>query len=604
MQKFLVLLMSTLMTGWGLSLLDSPAQGAKHHVVTKKHHPVKKQPPHLSPPSVTPKLPPSNHPNMPPAKTAAKKKVESAGKKNKQPSNNALEPMANAKAAKGAALAEKRATIKEKDSASSKSNGAKANSGRKPASVTLATAAGVKDDESNGNGTNRRSLSTKKADQDDLFDLGLAIFSDTRLSRPAGVACITCHNEATDYTSGNVAVSAGSGLMPGSIPGRHTQHNVPPIRYTDGALGLGKPLHHDSALGWVDGKGRDGRFSFVGNQVSPHPLRNQVHFLVDNKEEMNSIPAYVVHQIKTGPYVEQFKTLFGKAVFDFPADEVFNDAVVSAVVAFESSRKTSPFTSKWDAYQLGLYEPTALELHGWRLMTGSWTARPGGPQYVRTANCTQCHGIKEKFEPQRPEISDLWSNNCYVNVGPPINPDDPLDNGNYTSTAILGLAAHLYPFLGLPANNNADTLGIRGAFRTYTLRNAALRQAFFHNASVKTIEDVITFYNGRNLTDLGEVIDFTKSSQLMTAHPIYKGQEGQPIIGKPLFKLEYPDANTLQNPQGLLANFPDGSQSTDNQVGNLGLSLYDKAAIAASIRGLTDGFFVRPTPLAPIGAGG
>ncbi len=572
--------------GWGAKLLPA----ATHHVKAPHHK----------------KAPPKHHPGpasnpVVPASRPAKTKTKTADQETLPKSHNSPAKIGQAgkKGNKLLSEREKNVIISAITGGESRATGTRStnNNIRVPA-------ANMKNGSESGsqNGGAVSINAQKKPSPALLSSLGFRIFADETLSDPVGESCLSCHaGKGRDYTSANAAVNAGSGLMPGAVAGRHTQHRVPTISYVPGPDGLGIPLHHDPDLGWVGGLGWDGRFSFEGDEISRHPLHNQIHFPIENTKEMNSTRARVVHQIKHGTYAQLFEECFGENVFNQPTDEVFSHAV-QAVTAFERSPEVSPFTSKWDAWQLGRYTPTASELRGFQLMTGSYSGRPGGQPYIKVANCVQCHGIKDTFNRENPELSDSWSNSCYINIGPPINPDNPFDGSYNNNQAVLGLSAHLYPALyNLPPGNlrgdgRGDFLQIRGAFKTPTLRNAALRLSFFHNASKKTLMDVLDFYNERNLTDLGERIDYTQCSGLMSNNPhdrVYRGPAGRELQGQPRFVLEYPDANTLQNAEGAPANPPGGPPNTDAQVGNLGLTDQDKLDIIAAINALTDGFFVR-----------
>jgi cytochrome c peroxidase len=102
-----------------------------------------------------------------------------------------------------------------------------------------------------------------------------------------------------------------------------------------------------------------------------------------------------------------------------------------------------------------------------------------------------------------------------------------------------------------------------------------------HNGYFKTLKDVVHFYNTRNLTTRGEIIN------LIAANPYAN------IAGKPLWPApEYASAATLQNAAGR----PAGPAS---RVGNLGLTDQEENQIVAFLGTLSDGYFVparRPGP--------
>jgi cytochrome c peroxidase len=188
-----------------------------------------------------------------------------------------------------------------------------------------------------------------------------------------------------------------------------------------------------------------------------------------------------------------------------------------------------------------------------------------------------------------------------VNIGVPRNPSNPyykMTNARANPLGYnplgaayidLGLGDFIYTSLGLPSGNlgplgngQGDFLAINGTFKAATLRNVDKRphpsfvKAYMHNGVFKSLQQVVHFYNTRNLTTHpGEVIDFTK------ANP-YAGLKGKPLWPAP----EYPSLITLQNPSG-------APGSINAQVGNLGLTAQEEADIVAFLGTLSDGYFKR-----------
>jgi hypothetical protein len=215
-----------------------------------------------------------------------------------------------------------------------------------------------------------------------------------------------------------------------------------------------------------------------------------------------------------------------------------------------------------------------------------------------------CHLI-----PEVPSASpDLWTASCFQNIGVPRNRDNPF----YTQTDAVsnplgynplgaafidyGLGVFFYQRLGLPAGNvgpgsdgRGDFLGVNGTFKSPSLRNVdkrpnpGFKKAYMHNGAFKSLEQVVHFYNTRNLTTHhGEVIDFTRE------HP-YEGLRGHPLWDPP----EYPAPDTLVNAEGFLGLLPGtgpGGESTA-QVGNLGITAQEEGDIVAFLKTLSDGYF-------------
>jgi cytochrome c peroxidase len=419
--------------------------------------------------------------------------------------------------------------------------------------------------------------------------LGQLLFFETNLSTPAGQSCGSCHSPGAGFTFPTSSINEKYGVATGAVQGRFGFRSVPTVAYAS-FIAMGPPQYDPALTAFVGGLFWDGRATDLANQATfPFQNPNEMNDLVHNLGS----PALVVQLLQRTPEARLFTEVFGPEIFSQPTSVVFNDLTV-AIAAYEQSEQVSPFSSKYDAYIAGRTQFTAAELDGLRLVTGSWSGRPGGPPYKKMAQCVLCHGIPD--DPS--QGPDLWTNTCYANVGVPRNPDNPYytetnsrtDPAGYNPLGYdfvdIGLGDYLYPEMGLPSGNEGpgnngqgDFLAINGAFKAPTLRNVDLRpysgfvKAYFHNGVFKDLKTVVHFYNTRNLTTKpGEVIDFTQPNP-------YANLEGTPLFPEP----EYPSPVTLQNPQGL-----PGSSAA--QVGNLGLTNQEENDIVAFLQTLSDGF--------------
>jgi cytochrome c peroxidase len=350
---------------------------------------------------------------------------------------------------------------------------------------------------------------------------------------------------------------------------------------------------------------------FVGGQFwDGHAvdLADQATFPFLNANEMNNLngvtpaPEMVVQKVAQGPLAAGFRAVYGQDVFSGPTDAAYHD-IADAIAAYEQSRDVSPFSSKYDAWRAGRASLTESELNGLRMATGTWTGRPNGAAYRLNAHCAECHMVASV-----PSAGpDLWTSTCYQNVGVPRNEGNPYytqtDQGsnpagyNPLGRAFIdyGLGAFMYSALGLPpgnvgpgSNGMGDFLGFNGMFKAPSLRNVDKRpypgfvKAYMHNGALKSLEDVVHFYNTRNLTTRpGEVIDFSLE------HP-YAHLRGRPLWDPP----EYP-GDTLVNPSGILGTLPGTGPGgeTEAQVGNLGLTRSEERDIVAFLGTLSDGYF-------------
>ncbi|HUN82038.1 MAG TPA: cytochrome c peroxidase [Phycisphaerae bacterium] len=431
-----------------------------------------------------------------------------------------------------------------------------------------------------------------------LATLGQVLFFDTTLSNPSGQACASCHSAATGFRFPDSTVNQNFGVARGVIPDRFTNRAVPTIAYA-AFVPDGPPFAHGLA-GRQSVRGEAAFFGGLFLDGRAINLEDQARFPFLNPNEMNNLvnnmpsPALVVQELMNSPNADLFREVFGEDIFTHPTDEVYQD-IATAIGAYERTPQVSPFTSKYDAYLIGMATLTPEEFDGLCLMTGSATGIPGGPPHRKDAQCIACHGIPS-FPTDGPF---LFTDFSYANIGVPKNANNPF----YTMTdpktnpvgynplganfIDLGLGDFLYPLNDLPPGNmgpgssgDGDFLGINGTFRVPTLRNIDKRpspdfvKAYMHNGGFKSLKDIVHFYNTRNLTtEPGEVINFYDEDP-------YANLIGQPLWPPP--EISSPDS--IEN--------PDGASSEDGgQVGNLGLTDEEEDHIVAFLKTLSDGTF-------------
>jgi cytochrome c peroxidase len=408
--------------------------------------------------------------------------------------------------------------------------------------------------------------------------LGQALFNDTTLSNPPGVACATCHAAPAGWTNGSSSINQQFGPVPGAVNGRFGNRRPPTVSYA-AFMQSGPPtLIPDLGL-YAGGFFYDGRAGTLTEQAAA-PLQNP--------NEMNNTMEGVVGAVARGPNATLFREVYGVNISTLSAEDAFND-LIAAIVAFENTKALSPFSSKYDQYLAGKAQLSAQELAGLQLFTGSTTGRPGGPATQKQANCAVCHSIPTV----QGQGADLFTASVYLNTGVPKNPNNPFYQQTNAATDPLGynplgaayidygLGDYLYPQellpianLGAGGNGKGDFLLINGTFKTPTLRNVDTRpgtnfvKCYGHNGFFKSLPQIVHFYNTRNLTTAqGELIDFTRPNP-------YAGLKGTPLWPAP----EYANPQTLINPTGAAGGL----------LGNLGLSPQDEANLVAFLKTLSD----------------
>jgi cytochrome c peroxidase len=259
----------------------------------------------------------------------------------------------------------------------------------------------------------------------------------------------------------------------------------------------------------------------------------------------------------------------------------------------ESSQDVSPFTSKFDAYLAGKYTLTSTELAGYNLFKGK-------------GNCNSCHldGRSTAPSPPPPQgeapngvdtgaaaaTEPLFTCFGYANLGLPKNPRVALlyettpDFFGFTPNPAgftysdFGVGTFLRSGFGSAPNPNATWKPFAetsdGQMQTSTARDAALappqctggteapgpyfQKEFFHNGYIKSLKQLVHFYNTRDL---------------------YK----QPIeSGDCLSEGLTERVNCWPSPEV--------PQNIDMTVGNLGLTSTEEDQIVVFLQTLSDGF--------------
>jgi cytochrome c peroxidase len=241
---------------------------------------------------------------------------------------------------------------------------------------------------------------------------------------------------------------------------------VPSLRYLRASPSFAVRHHFpDGDDGPIGGFTWDGRAASIREQA-------QLPLLAAN-EMANARPADVVAKLRKSRYASEFRAQFGANVFD-DVNRAFAGAL-EALEAFQSvPAEFFPYSSRYDAFLRGEVELTDQENRGAALFKNPLKG-----------NCASCHlGTTRAGKP--PSFTDY----DYVNVGVPRNPRIPANSDpKYFD---LGLCGPLRRDL-------ADDAEVCGFFRSPTVRNSAIRDAYFHNGVFHTLREVIDFYNERDL---------------------------------------------------------------------------------------------------------
>jgi cytochrome c peroxidase len=248
-------------------------------------------------------------------------------------------------------------------------------------------------------------------------------------------------------------------------------------------------LHLDATNGWTGGMFWDGRATGL---TLGDPLAEQaIGPFLNPLEQNNASAGVVVDKVKQSTYANLFMQVWGTHAFD---DTVTAYQMIGRSIAdYERSAEVGPYNSRFDTYVGTGNGLTAQETLGLSLFNGD-------------AKCASCH--KSTADPASGKV--LFTDFTYINLGVPKNPMNPFYsefafNPLGASWVDLGLGGYLKS-----AGYNASVYEPElGKFKVPTLRNVDTRpsagfvKAYGHNGYFKSLEGIVHFYNTRDLPSAG-----------------------------------------------------------------------------------------------------
>jgi cytochrome c peroxidase len=307
-----------------------------------------------------------------------------------------------------------------------------------------------------------------------LEQLGKFLFFDENLSTPPGQACAACHGPEVGFTGPISELNAHGAAYPGAVHTRSGNRKPPSAAYG----GESPVLFYDADEEvWIGGMFWDGRAT---GATLGDPLAEQAQGPFLNPLEQNNPGAMqVCIKVAQSDYADLFVQVWGPGSLDFVHDVAGTyERIARSIAAYEKSAEVNPFSSKFDYYLAGMVELTEQEAWGLSLFNDP-----------EKGNCAACHP------------APLFTDFTYDNLGVPKNPENPFYsmppkwNPAGASWVDLGLGG----FLGMTSEI--------GKVKVPTLRNVDKRpypefvKAFAHNGYFKSLEDIVHFYNTRDVED-------------------------------------------------------------------------------------------------------
>jgi cytochrome c peroxidase len=294
-----------------------------------------------------------------------------------------------------------------------------------------------------------------------LVALGKKIFLDARLSEPPGTSCASCHDPRRAFAG---AHGSPLGVPLGSRPDHFARRTTPSVLYL-----RYRPKFHYFDEDEAPAPTPYGGFFWDGRSDTIAELVRQPLF---NPNEMNAgSPRRLAAKIASAPYAKEFHAAFARAA----GAEAVMRGIGAALEAYLTSDEMTPATSKFDAWVRGEATLTPQEKRGLEAFKDG--AR---------GSCAGCHRLNEVST--NPEWT-MFTDYGFDAIAVPRNRALPGNRGPGAYD------------LGLCERKNAQTPSDDGkwcgSFRTPSLRNVAVRDAFMHNAAFKTLREVVTFYANR-----------------------------------------------------------------------------------------------------------
>jgi len=292
-------------------------------------------------------------------------------------------------------------------------------------------------------------------------ELGKLLFFEKQLSDPVGQDCSDCHDPKLAFADKNTGLPVSKGI----IEGRYGNRNDMTIAYAS----FVPPLHKDTDEDiWIGGLFWDGRANDLVEQAMGPPL---------NPLEMaNRDTVSIFEKLMNLEYSGMFTQVYGPDALSNPSKAFYHMA--DAIAAYEMTEEFRPFTSKFDYFLKGEAELSAQEMSGMALFVSELKG-----------NCAACHPHTALPDGTPPLFTDF----SYDNLGAPKNPENPF----YSLEEDLNPEVKDFVDLGLGVT--VKDAAENGKFRVPTLRNVAITPPYLHNGVFKTLFQVVSFYNSRDV---------------------------------------------------------------------------------------------------------
>jgi cytochrome c peroxidase len=389
----------------------------------------------------------------------------------------------------------------------------------------------------------------------DIEKLGKSIFFDEKLSINQNQSCASCHGPEVGWTGPISGINEHGAVYEGSIAGRFGDRKPPSAAYAT----LSPIFLQDKQGLFIGGNFWDGRAT--GEKLgNPAADQAQGPFLNPVEQALPDSACVVYRVCDAAGYPVSFEVVWGdgSCSISWPGDidtlcetegstvpldpqdraqvDTNYDDIALSIAAYEDSPEVNAFTSKHDLTFAGAAKLTKQEQRGFALFRGK-------------GQCRRCHTSNGK--------QALFTDFTFDNLGVPQNPENP---------ALVANPDFVDPGLGgflMNAGYDEDVYEAEwGKQKVPTLRNVDLRpdaafvKAYAHNGYFKTLEGIVHFYNTRDVKDVCPGA-YTEAEALAADC--------------------WPPPEVAEN-------------VNSDELGDLGLTPEEEAAIVAFLKTLSDGY--------------
>jgi cytochrome c peroxidase len=381
----------------------------------------------------------------------------------------------------------------------------------------------------------------------DLQRLGEKLFFDESLSVPSGQSCATCHAPEAGWSGPDDKINRAGAVYPGAIHDNFGNRKPPSAAYATLS-----PLFHLEKEGddilFVGGNFSDGRATGwkLGNPAAGQAQGPFLNPVEQNMPDEKAVVEGVVRSDYRRLFRKISKEIWGieKIRKDDNVDMAFG-IIGLAIAAFEHSEKVNQFTSKYDYYLKGKVDLTPREKRGLEL-------------FEDKGKCAECHPSKPGPNGEPPLFTDF----TYDNLGIPKNPLNPWYNmpRDHNPDGASWIDPGLADFVKDVPQYAMFVSRTYGKHKVPTLRNVDKRpserfvKSYGHNGYFKSLQDIVHFYNTRDVLPRCEAVKEPK-----------------------------PGVNCWPSPE-----VPENVN--EEELGDLELSPEEEAAIVEFLKTLSDGY--------------